>query len=97
MIILNDDSFQQIITNNKTVLIDFFADWCGPCRIQGPIFEEASKLSQDKVFLKINVDKYPTIARQYGVMSIPTVCKIVDGKLSKKEVGVQSKDSLLNF
>ena len=76
--------------------MDFYATWCGPCKMFGPIFEEVSK-EKDMNFIKLDVDKYSDIAREYGVMSIPTMILFRDGKEVKRHTGFMSKDDLLEF
>ena len=77
-------------------IVDFYATWCGPCKMFGPIFEEVSK-EKDMNFIKLDVDKYSDIAREYGVMSIPTMILFRDGKEVKRHTGFMSKDDLLEF
>lgn len=85
---------QEVIKSDKPVVVDFWAPWCGPCQIMGPVIEElASELTAVKVG-KLNVDEYPDIAQQYGIMSIPTMKVFKGGQVAKEFVGVQSKDKL---
>lgn len=77
---------------DKKILVDFYADWCGPCKMLGTILEE-----MDFPILKINVDKFPELARKYGVMSIPTIILFDNGKEIKKNVGFLSKNELEEF
>lgn len=80
----------------KPVLVDFFATWCGPCQMQGPIIDQVSEAIGTKAVVgKVNVDEAGQTAQQYGVMSIPTLIIFKDGKELKKFVGVQMKDDLL--
>ena len=79
----------------KPILMDFYADWCGPCRMQGPIFEDLKKDFGDKVdFKKIDVDKEGDLASQKGIFVVPTLILEKDGKELKKWMGVASKDEL---
>ena len=77
---------------DKKILVDFYADWCGPCKMLGTILEE-----MDFPILKINVDKFPELARKYGVMSIPTIILFDNGKEIKKNIGFLSKNELEEF
>ena len=77
-------------------VVDFYATWCGPCRMFGPVFEEVSK-DEDFNFVKLDVDKYSDIAREYGVMSIPTVILFENGNEVKRFTGFMSKDEFIKF
>ena len=77
---------------DKKILVDFYADWCGPCKMLGTILEE-----MDFPILKINVDKFPELASQFGVMSIPTIILFDNGKEIKKNIGFLSKNELEEF
>ena len=93
---LTKETFNQTIENGVT-LVDFWAPWCGPCKMQLPIVEELStELSGKANIAKINVDEEPEIASQFGVMSIPTLILFKDGQPVDKMVGLQSKDALKN-
>ena len=91
-----DQNFdQEVLKSDKPALVDFWAPWCGPCQMMGPIIEELAKEMGDKVKVgKINVDENPDTAAKFGVMSIPTIKIFKDGKIVKEFVGVQNKDSL---
>jgi len=91
---LTKDNFTQSIQSGVS-LVDFWAPWCGPCKMQLPIIEELStELEGQAVIAKINVDEEPELASQFGVMSIPTLIMFKDGQPVDKMVGVQSKDAL---
>lgn len=95
-IILTDKNFESEVLKSKgVVLIDFWAPWCGPCRMIEPIVEELAKDFDKKVKIgKLNVDESPQVAGQYGVMSIPTVMIFKDGSPAETFVGVQPKETL---
>ncbi|MBW7458951.1 thioredoxin [Paenibacillus sepulcri] len=93
---LTKDNFTKSIESGVT-LVDFWAPWCGPCKMQLPIVEELStELTGQATIGKINVDEEPELASQFGVMSIPTLILFKDGQPVDKMVGLQSKDSLKN-
>ncbi|MCK9439941.1 MAG: thioredoxin [Methanothrix sp.] len=80
----------------KLILMDFYADWCGPCKMQGPIFEDLAKDLSDKVeFRKINVDKESDLAVEKGIMVVPTIILEKDGVEFQKWMGVTSKEELI--
>lgn len=78
----NEQDFFELI-NNKLVLVDFYATWCGPCRMISPIIDEVAKETTDLMVVKVDVDKYPNIATKYGIMSIPTLKVFKNGKEEK--------------
>ncbi len=85
---------EEVLTSKETVLVDFYADWCGPCRMLSPILEELS--SKYNVY-KVNVDNEEELSRKYGIMSIPCVISFKDGKEYKRSVGLVDKDTLLEL
>ncbi len=94
---LTDATFEEKVLkeNEKPVLVDFWAPWCGPCQMMGPILEELSEeVSDFAVVGKLNVDENPATAGKYGVMSIPTLIIFKNGEPVKQLVGVQSKEVL---
>ena len=93
--ITSENFEQEVLKSKKPVLLDFWAVWCGPCQMQGPVFEQAAEQLADKaVFGKVNVDEEPELARKYGVMSIPTLVLIENGEVSKKAVGFHSLEQI---
>jgi thioredoxin 1 len=94
---LNDENFKsEIIDEKGLAIVDFWAEWCGPCRMMGPIFDQASEEAAGKAkFGKLNVDEARQTAGEYGVMSIPTLIIFKDGEKVEQLVGVQDKDTLL--
>ncbi len=91
-IIQNTNEYDELLKNNKSVFVDFYADWCGPCKMVGPIVEELSNEETDVKFVKVNVDNTPDIAQRYGIMSIPTLLAFKDGELAGSIVGFQPKE-----
>ncbi len=92
-----DESFEdEVLKNEEPVLIDFWAPWCGPCQMVGPIVEEISNEIGDKIKVgKVNVDENPEISEKYGIMSIPTLIIFKKGEIFQQLVGVQPKEVLL--
>jgi len=84
----------EVLNSDKPVLLDFYADWCGPCRMVGPIVSEISKERSDVKVGKINVDEQPELAAQFQVMSIPMLAVIKNGKLSNQAMGYRSKEQI---
>lgn len=87
-----ENNFDEEI-QNKRLLVDFYADWCGPCRMLGNVLENINDIE----ILKVNVDKFPEIARKYMVMSIPTLLLMDNGKVVKNNVGFMNEDELNEF
>ncbi len=86
----------KVLKSEKTTLVDFWAPWCGPCQMMGPIIEEVAKEAGDDFKVgKLNVDENQQTAQQYNVMSIPTIIIFKEGKPVKQLVGVQAKEALL--
>ena len=94
---LTKDNFDSV-TSSGLVLVDFWATWCGPCRMQAPILEELDKQLNGKVKIcKLDVDDEPAIAQRFGVMSIPTLMVFRNGEMISKEVGVHTVEQLLTM
>ena len=92
---LSQDAFdKEVLSNPGTVLVDFYADWCGPCRMVSPLVDELSEESDAFKVGKVNVDESPELAARYGVMSIPTLLVLKDGKVAQQAVGARGKDAI---
>ena len=96
---VSDTDFDKVVVQGgKPAFVDFWAPWCGPCRIIGPFVEELAPSYQDKAIIaKLNVDDNPEVAQRYGVTSIPTVMMFKDGKLVDRAVGAMPKGELQKF
>ena len=86
---------QEVVASDKPVLLDFWAPWCGPCRMVLPVIEEIAKERSDVKVCKINVDEEPELAREFGVMSIPTLVVMKDGRIVSKSMGAKPKAQIL--
>ena len=94
MRIINTEEFNQVVTE-KAVLLDLYADWCGPCKMIAPVLDELSAKYEGQVtFVKVNVDNDPEVAQRFGVMSIPTLITFKDGQKVKQVAGFQPKPML---
>lgn len=91
---INTEEFREVIKDGK-VVVDFFATWCGPCKMLSPVMDNISNDLQDIKFFKVDVDKNEDIAREYGIMSIPTIIIFNNGEIVNTLVGLRSKDELL--
>lgn len=88
---------QEVLESPVPVLVDFWASWCGPCRMIAPVIEELSSEVKNAKICKVNVDEEPELAQQFGVMSIPTLAVFSNGQLVNKAVGARPKNEILNM
>ena len=97
MVFTTQNFEQEVLKSDKPVLVDFYADWCGPCKMMAPVVEELAELYQGKAKVgKLNVDDNEEIAMKYGVMSIPTLLIIKNGNVEAKMIGVQKRQTLMD-
>ena len=95
---VNKDNFQEVVLNSdKPVLVDFWASWCGPCRMVAPVLEEIANERSDVKVCKINVDEEPELAGRYNVMSIPTLLVVTEGQVVNQAVGARPKSQILSL
>lgn len=95
---INKENYQEHVAEaKKTVLLDFWASWCGPCRMVSPIIDEIAGEREDIVVGKVNVDEQPDLASQFRVMSIPTLLVLKNGEVQKQAVGAHTKEEILSM
>ena len=92
---VNQNNFEAVKNNGKTVLLDFYADWCGPCRMVAPIVKEIAEEREDILVGKINVDEEQELANAFGVLSIPTLVVLKDGEIVSQSSGFRPKAQIL--
>lgn len=94
---INKDNFESVKNSEKKVLLDFYADWCGPCRMVSPIVDEIAEENPQYLVGKINVDEEPELAQAFGVATIPTLVVMNDGKIVSQSSGARPKQQILDL
>ena len=94
---INANNFNEVVNSGKTVLLDFYADWCGPCRMVSPIVHEIADERKDIIVGKVNVDEQEELAQKFKVFSIPTLVVISDGQVVEQAVGYRQKEQILSM
>lgn len=94
---LNEQNFEQEVLNQDLALVDFYADWCGPCKMMAPIIDAIANERQDITIGKVNVDENPVLSSQYKIMTIPTIIVFKNGEIANQISGLRSKDQLLDL
>lgn len=92
---VNKENFESVKASEKTVLLDFYADWCGPCRMVSPLVDQIAEEHPEYLVGKVNVDNEPDIAAQFGVMSIPTLVVLKNGEVVNQSAGARPKAQIL--
>ena len=93
---INKDNFHnEVLNSEKPVLLDFFASWCGPCRMVGPILDEIAEEREDIKVCKVDIDEQPELASRFRIMSVPTLMVLKDGQLMDQSIGVKPKHQIL--
>ena len=98
LITVTKENFKnEVLSSDKPVLLDFFASWCGPCRMVSPVIDEIAEQRTDIKVGKVNVDEQGELAQMFGIMSIPTLVVVKDGKVVRQTVGVRQKSEILDM
>ena len=93
---INQDNFhKEVLDSDKPVLLDFFASWCGPCRMVGPILDEIAEEREDIKVCKVNIDEQPELASRFRIMSVPTLMVLKNGQIMEQSVGARPKHQIL--
>ncbi len=93
----NNNFLEEVVNSDKPVLVDFWAEWCGPCRMLGPIIDEIAEERSDYKVCKVNVSENPELAAQFSVMSIPSLVVLKEGKIVNRSVGAKPKSEILKL
>ena len=97
VMIVSKSNFDQVKNSEKTVLLDFYADWCGPCRMVSPLVDEIAEENPSYLVGKINVDEEPELAEEFGVVSIPTLVVMQNGEIKNQVTGARPKSQILSM
>ncbi len=97
-VITSENFEQEVLKAEKTVLVDFWAEWCGPCRMLSPVVDQVAEELGDQITVgKVNVDEQPDLAQKFGIMSIPTLLVFKNGSVVQTSVGVRPKQEIINL
>mgnify|MGYP000879195302 CR=1 FL=1 len=96
---VNQQNFEEVVLkSDKPVLLDFWATWCGPCKMLTPVLEEVAKELEDKALIvKVDIDENPDLAKKYMVMSVPSLFAINNGEIADRTIGFMDKDAIMDF
>lgn len=97
VLVVNKNNFESVVKSEKPVLLDFYADWCGPCRMVSPVVDEIARENPQYLVGKVNVDNEPELAAAFGVSSIPMLAVLKDGKVVGQAVGARPKEQILDM
>ena len=97
VITVTNENFEELKNSGKTVLLDFYADWCGPCKMVSPMIDQIAEEHPEYLVGKVNVDNEEDIAEAFGIMSIPTIVVLKGGEVAQKSVGVIPKEQILSL